>query len=165
MITLYLDMDGVLCDFNTEYERLQPILPDSKKFSHAVLDHRIFENLRSLPDTLDLLLHVATLSKVNVEVLTSVGTFNEDQGYQAKMQKRSWLDKMNIPHKANFVRSKEEKAKYANENTILIDDSEGCINPFVAAGGFGILHTSTQQTIIELNEIFHQIKERNAWRS
>ena len=45
MITLYLDMDGVLADFNKEYTKFDPQKEDRKKFRSAVIDHKIFEKL------------------------------------------------------------------------------------------------------------------------
>ena len=43
MITLYLDMDGVLADFNKEYTKYDPFKEDRKKFRSAVMEHKIFE--------------------------------------------------------------------------------------------------------------------------
>lgn len=153
MITLYLDMDGVLADFHKEYDKIDPKREDRKKFRHAVMEHRIFEKLDFMPDTQELLNHVSKLRDINVEILTSMGTHDVDQGFQAKTQKLAWLAKNNIPYKANFVRNKQEKALYAGSTSILIDDSVGCIAPYEAAGGFGILHTNSSNTIRILDSI------------
>ena len=45
MITLYLDMDGVLCNFDKAYRQFDPEQSDRKRFRYAVLDHQIFEDL------------------------------------------------------------------------------------------------------------------------
>lgn len=157
MITLYLDMDGVLADFNKEYTKFDPQKEDRKKFRSAVLDHKIFEKLDFLPDTQELLNHVSKLNGVNVEILTSMGTHDPFQGDSAKMQKLKWLNQKNIPWKANFTRNKEEKAQYASPTSILIDDSSGCIGPFIAAGGHGILHSHSSETIRILDSTILQI--------
>jgi hypothetical protein len=81
------------------------------------------------------------------------------------MQKLKWLNAKNIPYKANFVRNKQEKAQYATPNSILIDDSAGCIGPFVAAGGHGILHVKSSETIRILDATILQIRAVNALRS
>ena len=120
MITLYLDMDGVLCDFEKAYHKLDPEKADRKKFRDAVMVHKIFENLDFMPDTRELLNHVSRLNNITVEILTSMGTHDPFQANSAKHQKMHWLDKHNIPYKANFVHSKEEKAKYATPSSILI---------------------------------------------
>lgn len=157
MITLYLDMDGVLADFHKEYDKLDPNHEDRKRFRAAVIEDRIFEKLDFMPDTQELLNYVSKLNGVRVEILTSMGTHDPFQGNSAKEQKLNWLNKKNIPYKANFVRDKQEKAQYANPTSILIDDSIGCITPFNAAGGHGILHTDSANTINVLASTILQI--------
>ena len=157
-ITLYLDMDGVLADFNKEYTKYDPQKEDRKKFRDSVLTHKIFEKLDFMSDTQVLLNHVSRLNGVRIEILTSMGTHEPFQANEAKSQKQRWLDKHNIPYKANFVHSKQEKAKYATPTSILIDDSVGCIDPFNAAGGHGILHTNSSDTIRNLDTTILQIR-------
>lgn len=164
MITLYLDMDGVLCNFDKAYRAYDPQKEDRKKFRSAVLEYHIFEDLEFMPDAQELLNYVSKLNGINIEILTSMGTFDSQQGLAAKIQKQKWLDKHNIPYKANFVRSKEEKAQYATENSILVDDSIGCISPFNAKGGHGILHTRSSDTIQQIHDVIRGIKGLNALR-
>ena len=159
MITLYLDMDGVLCDFQKAYKELRTGAPDSRKrFRSAVIDHKIFETLDFMPDTHELLNHVSKLTDIKVEILTSMGTHEPFQANDTKIQKLHWLHKHNIPYKPNFVHSKEEKSKYATPSSILIDDSPGCIGPFEHKGGYGILHTSAKNSIASLDNIILQIR-------
>jgi hypothetical protein len=153
MITLYLDMDGVLCNFDKAYRTFDPEKADRKKFREAVLTHKIFEDLEFMHDAQELLNFVSKLNGVNIEILTSMGTFDEQQGFEARVQKQKWLNKQNIPYKANFVRSKEEKANFAHHRAILVDDSIGCITPFTAKNGIGIHHSSSVKTISEIEEI------------
>lgn len=165
MIKLYLDMDGVLADFNKEYTKIDPNKEDRKKFRSAVLDYKIFEHLDFMPDTQELLNHVSRLHGVTCEILTSMGTHDPFQGESAKTQKLKWLNAKNIPYKANFVRSKEEKAQYATPTSILIDDSVGCISPFIRAGGHGILHVTASETNSLLDATILQIRALGALRS
>ena len=162
MITLYLDMDGVLADFNKEYTKFDPLKEDRKKFREAVTQHQIFLKLDFMPDAQELLNHVSRLQGVDVQILTSMGTHDPFQAESAKQQKLVWLSKMNIPYRANFVHSKEEKAKYATPRSILIDDSIGCITPFNAAGGHGILHTSSSNTNRILDTVLLQLRSLDA---
>ena len=157
-ITLYLDMDGVLADFYKEYLKIDPEKADRQKFRDAVMHYHIFEKLDFLPDTQKLLDFVATLENTKIEILTSMGTFDYTQGTEAKRQKLNWLSAHNINYHANFVNSKQEKAQYAGKSCILVDDSVGCINPFVERGGVGILHTSADKTIEELSEIYDVLR-------
>ena len=161
-ITLYLDMDGVLADFHKEYIKYDPDKSDRKKFRASVLQHNIFEKLDYMPDTKELLNHVSKLNGVNIEILTSMGTHEPIQGAAARMQKQKWLNAHNIPYKANFVRSKAEKAQYATPTSILIDDSPGCISPFIEKGGHGILHHKASETIRILDSTILQLRSMNA---
>ena len=57
--------------------------------------------------------------------------------------------------KLNLVK-RVEKQKYAKDGrnpTILIDDYEKNIRQFNSAGGIGILHTSTSNTISQLKKL------------
>ena len=162
MIMLYLDMDGVLADFNKEYTKIDPLKEDRKKFRSAVLDHQIFTKLDFLPDTQELLNHVSRLQGVTIEILTSMGTHDPFQAQAAKNQKLQWLAAKNLPWKANFVHNKQEKSKYATSRSILIDDSVGCISPFVEAGGHGILHTNASNTIRLLDSTLLQLRALDA---
>lgn len=164
MITLYLDMDGVLCNFDKAYRAYDPEKSDRKRFRQAVMEYRIFEDLEFMPDAQELLNHVSKLTDIDVQILTSMGTFDQAQGNAAKIQKIHWLNKHNIPYKPNFVRSKEEKANFATHYSILIDDSVGCINPFNRAQGHGILHTNAKETILMLDSIILQLRALKALR-
>ena len=164
MITLYLDMDGVLCNFDKAYRSLRTHATDGKRFRAAVMDYKIFEDLEFMPDTQELLNYVTKLDSITIEILTSMGTFESDQSNEAKRQKQKWLDKWNIPYKANFVRSKEEKAKFAHDRAILVDDSPGCINPFAAKGGHGILHTKSSDTIQQIHDTIRGVRGLDALR-
>ena len=164
MITLFLDMDGVLCNFDKAYRSLRTHATDGKRFRAAVMEYQIFEDLEFMPDTQELLTYVSTIDDINIEILTSLGTFDVQQGNQAKYQKMHWLNKHNIPYKPNFVRSKQEKANFAHDRAILVDDSPGCIDPFNAKGGHGILHTKSSDTIQQIHDIIRGIRGLNALR-
>jgi len=164
MITLYLDMDGVLADFNKAYTQYDPYKEDRKKFRSAVMEYKIFEDLDFMPDTQQLLNHVAKLREIDVQILTSMGTHDPIQGAEAKRQKIVWLNKHNIPYKLNFSRSKLEKSEWATPESILIDDSSGCIGPFVAKGGHGILHSHASESIKILDSTILQIRALRALR-
>lgn len=164
MITLYLDMDGVLADFNKAYTKFDPQKEDRKKFRSAVMEYKIFEDLDFMPDTQELLNHVSKLRGIDVQILTSMGTHDPVQGMEAQRQKILWLNKKNIPYKVNFSRDKVEKSKWATPESILIDDSSGCIGPFAAKGGHGILHSHSSETIKILDSTILQIRAIRALR-
>ena len=158
-------MDGVLADFNKRFAEIRTGEEDRIRFRRAVMEYQIFEDLDFMPDTQELLNHVSRLRDVRVEILTSMGTFNPEQGQASKYQKMKWLNAKNIPYPANFVRTKTEKAQYADEQSILIDDSVGCISPFNRKGGNGILHTNASNTISLLDSTIAHIRALKALRS
>lgn len=162
MITLYLDMDGVLANFHKAFYANYPRTGDwePKRFRKAVMEESIFEDLEFMPNAVMLLDYVDAFKSshnVSIEILTSMGTFDIEQGQAAKLQKQKWLMSKGIGYKPNFVRTKHEKAQYATPHSILIDDSYGCIQPFTAAGGHGILHEDAQ--IKETLETFYKAVE------
>ena len=166
-ITLYLDMDGVLCNFNKKFQELKSLYPDEPdhtRFRNAVMIHHIFEDLDFMPDTQQLLNHVSRLNGINIEILTSMGTPDRTRSEAARSQKTKWLDKWNIPYKANFVHSKPEKSKFAHDHAILIDDSIGCITPFIEKLGHGILHVNATDSIRILDSTILQINAIDALR-
>jgi hypothetical protein len=161
MITLYLDMDGVIANFNKAFSVYKTEhAEDHIRFRDAVMEGKIFENLEKMPGA-DLLLEQAALfyswGYIDVQILTSMGTFDQERGEEAKRQKKLWLAKHNIPYTANFVRTKPEKALYAHKFSILVDDSIGCINPFNEKGGHGVLHTRVHETLWNLNKIISEL--------
>jgi len=169
-IKLYLDMDGVIADFNTAYQGIGGMIDNGRKFRKAVMEYKIFRDLNFMSDAEQLLNHVKTLTDIDIEILTSVGTFDPFVGDEVKRQKKIWLKEKNINYKPNFVRTKAEKAKYALNPygsmfpNILVDDSAGCIDPFNRAGGRGILHTSAATTIPLLDSTITQVRALNGLR-
>jgi hypothetical protein len=146
-------------------EAIDPDKADRKKFRDAVFTYKIFEDLEFMPDAQELLNYVSKLEGINIEILTSMGTYDAQQGSEAKYQKMHWLNKHNIPYRANFVRAKQEKANFAHDKAILVDDSTGCINPFAVKGGHGILHTKTSESIQQIHDTIHGIYALKALRS
>jgi hypothetical protein len=155
-------MDGVLCNFDKAYRAFDPEKADRKKFRDAVFTHKIFEDLEFMPDAQELLNYVSKLEGINIEILTSMGTYDAQQGSEAKYQKMHWLNKHNIPYRANFVRAKQEKANFAHDRAILVDDSSGCINPFNVKGGHGILHTKSSDSIQQIHATIRGINGLHA---
>ena len=52
-----------------------------------------------------------------------------------------------------MVSKSPDKAEYAHPYSILIDDREKSIDPWRTKGGIGILHTSAEETIAQLQAI------------
>lgn len=157
---LYVDLDGVLADFVTGVKKLVPDYTEAKyeqdskyrnKMWDAVRKHskdggRLWEDLPLMPDALTLWNYV---KKYNPEILTATG----DPKYNAEEQKRKWVKKHLGNVKINFVQRAADKAQYATNGDILIDDKQKATKPWIDAGGQGILHTSAENTIKQLKKI------------
>lgn len=157
--TIYMDMDGVLCNFLKSaakvtgrnlknFEQWGEIKKDEwQKITAAGSD--FWANLEWLSDGKELWNYIKGM---NVEILSAYpvspqGTPNAIKG------KKEWLKK-NLPgiKKINLVKG-IDKQKYAHTNAILIDDSGRNIKQFKAAGGIGILHKNTKDTIAQLKKV------------
>lgn len=138
--TIYLDMDECVCDFMNAYYKLEPQIFTDKKFHTLVMEHKIFTTLDWMPNGMKLVTLLENLgSEVNVEMLTSMGTYTPEVAEEGKRQKLEWLKRKGIiTWLANFVNSWVEKHRYANRYAILIDDRHDTCRGFREAGGQAI---------------------------
>ena len=150
--TIYLDMDGVLCDFEGRYIELFREMPgasrDRKEFSKNWTDFVLGENFSTLehwPGANELLDFVRTIPNVTIKILTSSGGHKYHD--QVKEQKIRWLCNQGIPYEAIVVAGRSKKAAYATPTSILIDDTVDVIDRFNEEGGIGILHKNASNTI------------------
>ena len=141
---IYLDMDGVIANFEKRYYERYGELPgsmrDRKEWSSNWEDFimtKQFETLDYWPEAEKLLTYLPTLG-VPIEILTSSGgnKFHEE----VEKQKIVWLCNHGIPYKVNVVAGRRNKAKYARPDYVMIDDTPDVISSFVQAGGTGILY-------------------------
>ena len=154
---IYLDMDGVIADFHKRYHELHDCSPSQddarKRFGHrfgAFIQNKEFQNLDLMPDA-TVLLNYLNGCGVPVEILSS--TARPVNNAEISRQKEIWLGKHNINYPANFVPGKQFKYKFADENSIIIDDTSSVIDDWNKAGGTGILHHDALTTISILDTI------------
>lgn len=162
---LRCDMDGVLVGFRQKVLEIFPgfqeyaIEPDTKAYKK--MDGKMWAAISRyqkegkefwydcppMDDCFELWNYI---KQFDHGILTATG-----QAYfNAAPQKVKWAAKYFGPEVPIIcVEKSVQKALYATPNTILIDDKKKCIDPWVAAGGIGILHTSAKTTIEELKKI------------
>ena len=155
---LYLDMDGVLCNFEKRFTELYGKdalgARDRKNFTtnwpNFIMDGN-FESLEWFPGGKELLDFIQNKTDWEVEILSSSG--GEKFHSEVAAQKVVWLCNKGIPYKANIVPGRKHKTAYATPETILIDDTEDIIVNFNAAGGLGILHKDINETLAKLRTL------------
>lgn len=148
---IYVDMDGVIANFNKRYRELNDMEPRQaerdKKFDHyfkEFIEGKNFATLELMPDAY---LGITYLKRqtIPVEILSS--TADEQKYDEISSQKLKWLKDMNIPWKANFVPGKRHKYKFATPGSVIIDDTLKVIDDWYNAGGIAIHHKNWIDTL------------------
>lgn len=156
---LYLDLDGVVANFEKRYIELFNESPgsarDRKMFSTnwtTFVEGKHFETLDWWPGATELLDYVKkNFSPDSVEILTSSGGNKYHE--EVERQKISWTKRMGFHEewKINVVAGRKLKADFATPNSILIDDTLDVIEAFNKAEGIGIHHKDVGNTIMLLD--------------
>lgn len=153
---IYLDMDGVIADFEKRYLELYNVTPSSVNYNEfntyfdRFVEDRNFETLDLIPDAMDLIRALRN-ALPPTQILSS--TANEKRHEVISKQKTKWLETHDIDFQRNFVPGKRHKKKYARTDTLIIDDTESVINDWRAAGGVAILHKNVPDTLVQLKFI------------
>ena len=153
-------MDGVLADFLKGVEQPQyvghPLTNDDAGHTEYDLrkeeltNKRLFANLPPMVDMYDLLAYVKHC-KVPWEILTAAGTVNREL---VVYDKNEWIKRYVDPSVVvTCTYSGSQKAAFAKEGFVLIDDRPKNIQCWEDAGGIGILHTNAKDTITKLKEL------------
>jgi hypothetical protein len=152
---IYLDMDGVIADFNKRYVSLYGMQPreaeKQKKFDHLFqefIEGGNFATLDLMPGAMQ---GVEYLRKFPAPTQILSSTANEERYDAISKQKMVWLQTHGITFNPLFVPGKRHKWKYATPTSIIIDDTPSVIKQWDEAGGIGILHTDWPSTISILN--------------
>jgi hypothetical protein len=169
---IFCDMDGVLVDFDEGYKELTGVTTqhadsqgknefwslfrDSLK-NKDISERSYWANLDWMSDGKQLWDYI---SPYNPYVLTAPSVnfdipFEERykvENNESMQGKTEWVQRLPNMRKIYF-RSAARKADFAGPNKILIDDRKDTIDSWNVNGGIGILHTSTANTIKQLQEL------------
>ena len=158
---IFLDLDGVLADFNGTTDAILKDLgcPNDWKTEverpmwGMVGSHikDIYSRLNVLPDAKELVDFCMNHCD-DVQVLTAIPR----RGYfpDAVDHKRAWVAKHfpEIKHVNFGPYAKDKQYHLRQPDDMLIDDSKMNIKQWIARGGQGYLHTSTNDTIYQIQQ-------------
>ena len=151
--TIYCDMDGVICDFDKQFENYGNMSAKAYETKYGTdqfweLINKIgadfWAQIPWMPEGKQLWGYI---SKYKPILLSS-----PSKSYTSRYGKKLWVNE-NLPGNKLILAQRVNKQDYAGKNKILIDDRADTIGEWNAAGGIGILFTSTNQTINNLKEL------------
>jgi 5'(3')-deoxyribonucleotidase len=162
MNTIFIDMDGVVADFDTFVSELlgRPIgWNDSKQdlsneeWEKLASVDRLYYQLPMMPDATKLIAYVKSLNtRFYAEFLTAIPRRTTIPSAQA--DKQAWITKYFPGMKMNIGPYSHDKQKWCTPGDILIDDRPSNIEQWTAAGGIAIYHTGdVDATIRYLNKV------------
>jgi 5'(3')-deoxyribonucleotidase len=156
---IFCDMDGVLVDFDKGYKDLTGISTlhaneqgksqfwDNIKNSleeKGLTEYDYWVNLDWQPGGQELWNYI---KKYTPHILTAPSINPE-----SKEAKRDWVQRLDGV-KNIYFRKATNKSDFSDKNRILIDDRQDTIDKWNSVGGIGILHTSTANTIEQLQKL------------
>lgn len=154
---LFVDMDGVLADFDAGYEKITGIRPDKKAdnvdWNLVKAIPGFYQNLPPMPDFEELWEGV---EQYNPIILTGVPRSVKE----AEFNKRSWITKhIGISQPMIACRSSEKSRYIRNPGDIIIDDWEKYKDKWIKRGGRWITHTSAKSSLKQLEIMMSEIYE------
>lgn len=157
MYHVFVDFDGVLADCSPTAEKvLGKTNLTSKEFWSVANLPDFFLDLPTTKDASALMRYLwdkYNLRDVqSLRALTATGNNFVDVG----LQKKLWAEQEHMFPREGviLVRAGEDKAVYATPRSILIDDTLAVIQNWERHGGIGVLHTSYEDTVTQLETIF-----------
>lgn len=150
---IYCDVDGVLANFDKGFKELTGYLPKDYEVKFGIDEFwkaipedttKFWAELEWMEDGKQLWDYI---KKYNPMLLSA-----PSRAETSKLGKKEWVAK-ELPGVKLILKGAKYKHEYAKPHSILIDDRKDNIERWKNAGGIGIYHTSTQDTINQLNQI------------
>ena len=161
---IYLDMDGVLVDFDRgclELCGMKASSQDGERDPHyddlmwdaiRKID-RFYEKLELMPGAKEMFGRIWDRYGDRCEILTGIP--KPERGIlTAGEDKIRWMRRMlSEDVKINIVQRREKLKSCDGSETVLVDDREDTIRDWVKKGGTGILHVSAEETLKKMEEL------------
>jgi len=160
MTTLYIDMDGVVADFDEYAARTlgvppsQGIYPDEVWYKLAS-NSRLYRDLIKTEYADQLInecLDLALTKNYEILFLTAVPKGNDVPW--AFYDKVIWAQNYYPTIPVHFGPFSKDKHQHCKPGDILIDDRSSNIEEWRAAGGIAIHHTNINSTLYELSSLY-----------
>lgn len=148
-VKLFLDLDGVLADFDRGVEKVTGRRPD--QLPTGVMWAALSKS-KDFYGTLELMSDARALWEFcqphDPVILTGL-----PMGKWAEAQKRRWVANM-LGEKVEVITCmSRDKHKFAGPGHVLVDDRPKLRDAWIEAGGIFVLHTSAEQSIAELKAL------------
>lgn len=159
MNKIFLDMDDVVADYS---KKLYQIL-GYKKQDNVYLDYewkiilenqRIYKHLEPCIGSEKIVYTAEKISNIQKKELCFLTAVPHKNDFPwAFYDKLNWANKYfpNIP--VWFGPYSSDKQKHCSPGDILVDDRKSNIDAWISVGGIGILHTSIEETIYQLESL------------
>jgi len=150
MAQLFVDLDGVLADFDAHYEAVTGVR------ASVIADNVDWELVRSCPDyylnippMADAHILWARVAPHNPTILTGIPWGVPD----AEANKRAWVAKHLGEHVPVICCKSADKCLNAQPGDILVDDWTKYQHKWLEVGGIWITHTSAASTLEQLEPL------------
>ena len=163
-VMVYLDMDGVLADFDRGVRELCGMEPQSQngkrsaKLDDAMWDairktEHFYDRLAPMPGAEEMFGRIYRKYGEQCEILTGVP--KPERGIVTAVEdKKAWMKReLSDTVRVNIVLRKQKLDYCKGPESVLIDDMEKTIRAWREAGGTGILHVSAGETLKELEKL------------
>ena len=160
MTTLYLDMDGVVADFDEYAHRLLGVPPSGGIYPDEVwkklaANPRIYRDLKKTPYADQLVEECkdfALTKEYNLYFLTAVPKGNDVKW--SFYDKVIWAQQYYPDIPVMFGPYSKDKWQHCEAGDILIDDRQSNIDEWRAAGGIAIHHVGIDSTLYEISRLY-----------
>jgi hypothetical protein len=150
---IYLDMDGVLTDFSSRFndlgkEKIENLRDKNEELIWRIINsegEKFWSQMKWMHDGKELWNYVKDM---DVRICSTPA-----RSQNSKTGKKIWCKRELGVVEVILTAKKEE---YACKNCILIDDRKDNIDAWNKAGGIGIVHKNTKDTISKLKKIIEE---------